>query len=243
MKTTPGDASESKVKSQARTPAFSVAITAKAPLPGFAKTRLIPLLGAAGAARAQRGFILRTLATMAAAGPRSITLWCAPDADQRFFRALGRKRSAEPKPRLARQCAGDIGQRMAWAFAAHADHAALAPRPAPPSHAEPLLLVGTDCPALTVHHIAEVVAALADGADATFVPVEDGGYVLVALRDPGAGTFGIFSGIEWSTRRVMEQTRERLRAAGARWHETAPLWDVDEPADWLRWRASSQIDR
>ena len=39
---------------------------------------------------------------------------------------------------------------------------------------------------------------------------------------------------------VLAQTRERLRVAGACWHELPALWDVDEPADWLRWRATPQ---
>ena len=221
-----------------RQPAFSVAITAKAPIAGFAKTRLIPLLGAAGAARAQREFILRTVRTAAAAGPKSIMLWCAPDADQRFFRALHRTRRAPAEWHFERQCEGDIGRRMAQAFAAHARRVVPEQERGNP---EALLLVGTDCPGLQTRHFHEAAAALAAGADAAFVPAEDGGYVLVALRDAGAGDFGIFSGIDWSTGRVMRQTRERLRAAGARWHEAAPLWDVDEPADWRRWRPSPSV--
>ena len=205
---------------------FSVAVMAKAPIAGFAKTRLIPLLGAAGAARAQRGFVLRTLATVAAAGPQSVTLWCAPDAEQRFFRALERL-NGMPSLHFATQCDASLGARMAETFAAHA-------RARASVSAKPLLLVGTDCPVLTPTHLREAAEALADGADAAFAPVEDGGYVMVALRDPALGDFGIFSGIDWSTPHVMTQTRDRLSAAGARWHELAPLWDVDEPADWLR---------
>lgn len=224
---------------------FSIAIMAKAPVAGYAKTRLIPLLGAAGAARAQRDFIVRTLATALAAAPQSITLWCAPDSEQRFFRALRRwqqrqQPGAAPAIPLVwrRQRDGDLGARMAAVFAAMPDR--IAHEQSTSAAAEPLLLIGTDCPLLACAHLRHAARALvADGADAVFAPVEDGGYVLVGLRTPKQhGDFGIFDDrIEWSTSRVMAQTRARLRTAGARWHELAPLWDVDEPADWLRWRA------
>ena len=69
---------------QPRAPA-AVAVLAKAPVPGFAKTRLIPLLGAVGAARAQRGLALQTLVTATAASLGPLTLWGAPHAAHRFF--------------------------------------------------------------------------------------------------------------------------------------------------------------
>ena len=62
-----------------RHPGFGVAILAKAPLAGFAKTRLIPHLGAEGAASLQRWLLQRTVTTALSAGIGPVTLWCAPD--------------------------------------------------------------------------------------------------------------------------------------------------------------------
>ena len=190
-----------------------IAILAKAPLAGFAKTRLIPALGAHGAARLQRTFILRTVqvAQQARLGG-GVQLWCAPGAGQRFFRALQRATGVQ----CSDQPAGDLGQRMAGATAA-------APGP--------VLLVGTDCPALTVQHLHAAADALRQGADAVFIPAEDGGYVLVGLQQPQPG---LFQGIDWSTERVMAQTRQRAGAMGLALCELAPLWDVDTPADLAR---------
>ena len=115
-------------------------------------------------------------------------------------------------------------------------------QPPQPLASTPLLLIGTDCPALTSAHLRAAADALAQGADAVFGPVEDGGYMLVGLRDPSAATrLQLFEGIDWSTERVMMQTRERLRAAHASWHELPLLWDVDEPADWLRWQRAQTL--
>jgi uncharacterized protein len=55
--------------------------------------------------------------------------------------------------------------------------------------------------------------------------------VLVGLARPQPK---IFADIQWSTGRVMEQTRERLKEVGWRWLELETLWDVDEPHDYQR---------
>ena len=189
-----------------------IAILAKAPLADFAKTRLIPALGARGAARLQRAFIRRTLHVAQQAGlGGGVQLWCAPCADQRFFRALQRSTGVicfnQPK--------GDLGARMQAATAAPG----------------PVLLVGTDCPALTGQHLRAAADALRQGAATVFIPAEDGGYVLVGLQQPQPG---LFQGMDWSTERVMAQTRQRAEALGLALCELSPLWDVDTPDDLAR---------
>ena len=188
------------------------AILAKAPLAGFAKTRLIPALGARGAARLQRAFVRRTLLVAQQAGlGGGVQLWCAPSADQRFFRALQRSMGVDCRT----QPEGDLGARMQAATAAPG----------------PVLLVGTDCPALTVQHMQAAADALRQGADAVCIPAEDGGYVLVGLCQPQPE---LFDGIDWSTERVMAQTRQRASTLGLALCELAPLWDVDTPSDLVR---------
>jgi rSAM/selenodomain-associated transferase 2/rSAM/selenodomain-associated transferase 1 len=196
--------------------AAALAILAKAPVAGVAKTRLIPELGAAGAARAQRRFTLNTLqvASQAALGPAA--LWCAPDTTHRFFRALRRVASTV----CLDQPQGSIGARMLHAFARHfVDHADL-----------PLLLVGTDCPMLAPGHLQQAAQAL-NKHDVVLIPAEDGGYVLIGMR---LLVPQVFEGIAWSTPQVMAQTRDQLRRAGVSWLDLPTLWDVDEPADWRR---------
>lgn len=201
----------------------AVAVLAKAPVPGLAKTRLVPLLGAAGAARAHRRFALQTLATVHAASIGRLTLWCAPDDTHRFFRALRFRHGVPVVP----QPEGDLGHRMASAMHTHF---ASAP-------GSPLLIVGTDCPVLTPGHLQQAADAL-QSHDAVLIPAEDGGYVLIGLRRPLPE---VFQRVDWSTDRVLEQTLDRLREAGASWHALPPLWDVDEPGDWLRWTQTTSI--
>ena len=80
--------------------------------------------------------------------------------------------------------------------------------------------------------------AVANGADAVFLPAEDGGYGLVGLVRPVPE---IFRDMSWSTDRVMAETRERLRGLGLVWREPAEIWDVDRPGDAARLAASGLL--
>ena len=90
----------------------TIAIFARAPVPGQCKTRLIPRLGAEGAAALQELFIARALETTIAAALGPVELWCAPDNDHAFFRACADKYSVA----LQDQSGDDLGARMHHAF-------------------------------------------------------------------------------------------------------------------------------
>lgn len=190
-----------------------VIVFAKAPVAGAAKTRLIPALGAAGAARLHERLVDRTLETARAAGLGPVELCCAPDSAQPFFAS----RAARFGVLLTEQGVGDLGERMHRALAAGL----------------PALLIGADCPAMTPEYLRDASTALADGYDAALGPAEDGGYVLLAA---GRIRPEVFARIRWGGPDVMEEQRARLRALGWRWTELAPLWDVDRPDDLARLR-------
>lgn len=191
---------------------MEIAIFAKAPQAGAAKTRLIPALGAAGAARLQRRLTLRALRLVKQFGTTQMTLWCSPDTHHHFFRAVHTCFGLK----LCKQSGAHLGARMANAFAAHNG---------------PLLLIGTDCPAMESGHLVSAARLLHEGNDAVFIPAEDGGYVLVGLQRPQPR---LFENIDWGRESVMAQTRERLAELGLRWAEPVTLWDVDRPSDLAR---------
>lgn len=197
----------------------SIAILAKAPVPGLAKTRLIPALGAHGAARAQRQFTGQTLHTAQQASLGSFTLWCAPYTQHRYFRALQKYCGVT----CMNQPEGDLGGRMLRCAEYHFEQ----------QPNMPLLIIGTDCPALSPWHLQEAARRLRDH-DACLIPAEDGGYVLLGLRKILPE---VFSEVEWSTPRVLAQTLERIAQVRASVSLLPKLWDVDEPADWQRWQA------
>src|SRR5262245_57329349 len=187
----------------------AVAVLAKAPLPGFAKTRLIPALGADGAASLQARLVERAVATACAAVIGPVTVWATPDQSHPLFQAIG----AHLGVALARQGDGDLGARMLAAIAA--------------ANA-PALVIGTDCPALTSEHLRAAADVLRGGGDQVVIPTEDGGYALIGEV---ARACALFSDMHGSAPSVMDETRRRLRALGLTWQEPVTLWDVDLPED------------
>jgi len=187
-------------------------VFAKAPIPGEVKTRLLPLLDAETAAALYEELVLHCLSTAVEAEVGPVDLWCASSKDHPFF-----IRCCERFPiERCQQTSGDIGRRMAHAF-----HAAL-------EKADSALLMGSDCPSLTCADLKEARRCLRLNNHAVIGPAEDGGYVLLGLRqcDPK-----LFEGISWGTESVLEETRERLRRLGWHWHELPERWDVDRPED------------
>ena len=98
------------------------------------------------------------------------------------------------------------------------------------------MIVGTDCPALTVAHLRTAAELLRDGVDVVINPTDDGGYALIGLNRPEAG---LFTDMDWSTPTVMAETRRRLARLNLSWREPARLWDVDTPDDLDRMRAGN----
>ncbi len=189
----------------------TVIIFAKAPVPGLAKTRLTPALGAAGAAALAERLLLQATAAAVAAKLGPVELCVTPDTRHPVFQALVLQHGVS----LTAQGEGDLGQRMHRALQRQLQH-----------HAH-VLLMGADAPALDAP-LLRAAAARLNNNDAVFVPALDGGYALVGLSRPQPS---LFEGMVWSTDRVMQDTRDRARAAGLRWAETAAVADIDVPAD------------
>ena len=196
---------------------FDIALMAKAPVAGAAKTRLAPALGAAGAAALAERMLDHAVAQAAAAVAVQgghVTLWATPDAGHPAFVRAQRQHGVA----LAVQCGGDLGARMAQVFDAVTT---------------PLLLMGTDAPALTTSVLLQAGAAL-HTSDVVFVPALDGGYALVGLRRATPVLLQtLFADLSWSHAQVMADTRARLAVAGVSHTELAAVADIDEPADLL----------
>jgi hypothetical protein len=199
----------------------AIAILAKAPVAGLAKTRLIPALGAHGAAVLQEALTARAVETAIAAQIGPVTLWAAPDATHPSFRELAVQSQAAVK----RQPEGDLGARM-LAACEGADG--------------PALVIGTDCPSLSPAHLQAAADALRDGYDVAVISAEDGGYVMIGMRKPQPVLFGA---MPWGTDRVMPETRQRMSKNGLRCFEHPALWDVDRPEDIERLRGDPTFAR
>lgn len=187
-------------------------IFCKAPVPGQVKTRLAKSIGDEAACQVHQQLTHRTLQELTRQPLTDIQLWCAPSIEHRFFQQCRQRYGVE----LREQGEGDLGVRMARAFAAALSTASCA------------VIVGTDCPLLDQAYVDQAFAALAQGEDTVIGPAEDGGYVLLGLRQPQPA---IFEAIDWGTARVMQQTLQRLTGTA---HCLPSLWDVDQLEDLRR---------
>jgi len=188
-------------------------LLAKAPAPGFAKTRLIPALGSGGAAALANRMLCHAVAQAMAGGFKRVELCVSPDESHIAFRRLAMR--YPDQLHLTCQIDGDLGQRMQRAINTNLS---AYPR---------VLLMGTDAPALTAKRLREAANAL-QNHNAALVPAYDGGYALIGLTQ--SAPF-LFEDMLWSTSDVMKQTRSRLRDHGWRWQELESVHDIDEPED------------
>lgn len=190
-------------------------IFAKAPQPGKVKTRLIPALGAQGAANLASKFLLNMAQQAVAAAIGPVEVSASPDPNTSDWRPMRSVADMPPVLAWSAQGEGDLGERLHRVV----DRVIAA--------GEWVLLVGADCPALTPDVLRES-ASLLKTYDAVMIPATDGGYVLLGLRRSAAA---LFQGMSWSTDTVAEETRHRLSQLGMAYAELAALHDIDEPQD------------
>jgi len=192
-------------------------IFAKAPVAGKVKTRLIPNLGQEAACEVYLELLNETLALAVESGFQ-VELWCAPNKEHVFFQQCVKQYGVT----LHNQCAGDLGERMAYALQVGLESNTA------------VVLIGADCPVLTVEYLNEAFEALG-ATDIVFGPAEDGGFVLVGSRAVPAG---MFKGIRWSCASVLKDTLKQVSQLGLTSTCLKTLWDVDVIDDLNRWRKS-----
>jgi len=190
----------------------TIMVFARAPVPGETKTRLIPALGATGAAHLYACLVNRTLATVAAVDGVNVELWCAPPTDDPFLKSCAERYSVS----MHVQHGDDLGARMGDAFET-------ALRTAPWA-----ILLGTDIPELRTSDIQQAIDKLRGGQDAVVGPALDGGYYLLGLRE--VSPF-MFQQIPWGTEQVWPMTQDRLVSLGWSWSTVAERRDLDRPED------------
>lgn len=188
-----------------------IVVFAKAPVAGFAKTRLIPALGPQGAADLARRLLLHTLHEALSSRVGPVELCVTPSLTDAVWQNLHLPQTVC----LTDQGDGDLGARMA-----HAAKRVIAA-------GESVLLIGTDCPQLDATRLAQAALAL-QNTEATLAPAFDGGYVLLGLTRFDSS---VFSEIAWSTDSVLAVTMDRLKQLDWRVKMLPTLHDIDEPSD------------
>ena len=180
---------------------------ARYPVAGACKTRLIPALGAEGAAALHRHLTERTIATLRQSGYR-VTLAYTGAEEAAFAAWFGRDIV------LVEQVEGDLTAKLM---------ACIDPAP--------VIFFGADTPDLKLHHVEQAIAAL-QTHDVVIGPADDGGYYLIGMRTPLPQ---LLTDMPWSTDRVLPETLARLGQLEIEPAILETLSDCDRPEDLARW--------
>lgn len=193
------------------------------PDPGKTKTRLIPALGAKGAARLQRQMTEHIIATAAkVSNLPGLTIEVRHEGGSTGLMQewLGSQFSYRP------QGPGDLGRRMARAFEeAFRDSKGAA------------VIVGSDIPGISADIIQQAFEGLQKN-DLVLGPAHDGGYYLIGMKNtiPAETYPRLFDGIHWGSGEVLSQTLQTVRESGLRFVLLESLADVDRPVDLHIWQ-------
>ena len=193
------------------------------PEPGVTKTRMIPALGAAGAADLQRGMtehLMAKVKALIARQPLTVEIRFDGGSEKLMRNWLG------PEFTYARQGEGDLGQRMQRALAEGFQTGSTA-----------IVIVGSDIPDISSAIIARAFEAL-NHNKLVLGPAGDGGYYLIGLQkaEENLAYPELFKDINWGTPRVLPQTTAAADRLGISYALLDTLKDVDRPDDLRIWK-------
>ena len=187
------------------------------PETGKAKTRLIPALGAEGAAALHRRMADHTLVQVQALQfqhPLCVEVRFAGGDRDLMQRWLGTDLM------YTVQGEGDLGDRMGRSFQSAFD-----------ASVDRAVIIGTDCPDLNATLLDQAFRELQQH-DLVLGPASDGGYYLIGMRRLIPQ---LFVNIEWSTASVLERTLAIAEELHLSFGLLPVLSDVDYPADLEIW--------
>ena len=198
--------------SRCKYPSARILVFAREPKIGEVKTRLAAHIGEESALRLQLAMLRRVVETVERSALAEFHLWAMSDPGHEAFLALCNAQD------IRRQQGACLGSRMHNAAAVELAEDGV----------ECVVIVGSDCPALTADYLDRGLQALYAGIDVVLGPARDGGYVLIGLRKHSSE---LFREIAWGGREVLRQTLSRARESGLVHQLLEPSWDVDEPDD------------
>ena len=189
-------------------------IFVKRPEPGRVKTRLAASIGPEAACRVYVELLEGLFTRLAVLS--GVELRVAPD-DAVTTQTEWLRTGWSLRP----QGHGDLGERLKRGF-----------QEAFAQGATRVLAIGSDCPYVESHHIADAFGRLAKN-DVVIGPALDGGYWLIGMKHYRPE---MFSGIDWSTARVRAQTELQAQNGDASVALLEPLEDIDDRASWERFK-------
>ena len=198
-------------------PETALVVMGRYPLPGMTKTRLARVLGDETTLKLYQAFLTDLAGHFAASEYDLHWTYTPAGVDYAsFIRTLVPELACHT--RVFPQQGNDLGERLLHAF-----------RWTHRRGYRSTIVIGSDSPHITHAMVAQARQALQE-VDVVLGPADDGGYYLIAMREP----HDVFSTIPMSTCLVAAQTIARADRLGLTTRLIQPLFDIDEYADLLR---------
>ena len=191
-------------------------IFTKSPVLGEVKTRLQPDYSPEESLKIHKKLLLNTLELSKKIEGIDVELCCTPDRNSSFFLNCENDFPIQ----LSNQEGADLGERMAFSLSVSLQTY------------EKVVVIGTDCPDIDEDYLQQAFDALSD-VDTVIGPAEDGGYVLLGLKQFSPA---LFSGIHWGSDAVFKQTQKVLSDLSWSYHELGIMHDLDRPEDLHRYK-------
>jgi len=198
-------------------PDSKILVFCKAPVFGTVKTRLLSVLSKKQATEFHIRLATQTINQAIKSQLCPVEIWCSPNIDHPFFQAF--------EAGLKQQKGKDLGERMHHALQTTLTQCSSA------------ILIGTDCPSMTIDDLDQAFTKLEEGSDIVIAPAEDGGYTLIGLKkiQGKKKVRSIFKNIDWGTSKVFDQTISKINKLDLYCYKLSMQWDVDRPEDFRRY--------
>lgn len=184
-----------------------ICVFVKPPLVGKVKTRLIPAVGAEGAASLAEAFFRDTWNCVESLNWAFPIVASTDSLDPRLL--------PQPDTQVWLQGGGDLGARIERILSRALTQAPLA------------MALGADSPGIPAILLERAHEALRS-TDAVLGPCDDGGFYLLGVRECPPG---LLAGIPWSQSTTFARTLDRLNERGLKSIVLDPWYDIDRPED------------
>ena len=194
-------------------PEFRILLFAREPVYGEVKTRLHSAIGEARAYELHCAMLRYQVDKVINSGLAPLELWVSGNPANPVLVDLSLQSP------IFRQQGSDLGQRMKAAVVAAR------------SRSDGVILLGTDCPSVDSDYLESALGLLSAGTQLIIGPAEDGGYVLLGVRECWPA---LFDDIAWGTSQVLSATLQKASRLGLDFKMLPKRWDVDRPEDLRR---------
>jgi len=190
-------------------PKTKIIIFTKPPIAGKCKSRLIPHLGAIGAAKLQEKLIFKIIDQLKDYKLCPFEV-CLSEANQDFIEILN-----EYSVDVSFQKGKDLGARMSHAILSNIEDN------------NSVIIIGSDCAEFSKDYFIDAITEL-ESNKVVLGPAFDGGYVLIGMSE---FVGSVFKNVNWGTNEVLQSSCQILESEDQSFALLSKRHDIDTPDD------------